>query len=124
MVQEIALQQLMSSLAETGKAPVLVLDPSGASETFFKYKAILVMAYNEREAMPNALRSQFLAAVKRGDTLVLSINEDKSPFDYFDRDAFPEELLDQTKLTEDFLNHFCETDHWAQLHKNFKFVVM
>lgn len=124
MVQEVSLQQLLSALSETGKAPVLVLDPSGASETFFKYKAILVMAYNEREAIPSALKNRFMASVRSGVTLVLSIDEDKSPFDYFDRDSFPEEILDQSKLTEEFLEHYTDTDTWCMLHKNFKFVVL
>ena len=125
MVKEIGVQQLLSALGETGKAPVLILDPSGVSETFFKYKSILVMAYNEREAIPSALKNRFMASVRTGGTLVLSIDEDKSPFDYFDADAFPEEVLDQSKLTEDFLSHFLESDdEWCSLHKDFRFVTL
>ena len=124
MVQEVGLQQILAAIGETGYEPVLVLDPTGASETFFKYKAILVMAYNGPEAIPSALKARFTASVRTGGTLVFSINEDKSPWDYFDPEAFPEEILDRSKLTEDFLNKFQEADEWCRLHDKFKFVVL
>ena len=46
MAKQLLLPQLLSTIGEANGAPVLILDPSGASETFYKYKGILILAYH------------------------------------------------------------------------------
>ena len=46
MAQEVPLTGMLAAIEEMDPwKPILVLDPQGQSEIFFKYKASLIMAY-------------------------------------------------------------------------------
>ena len=51
--------------------PILVLDPEGNSEVFFKYKASFIMAYLPGEVTEHNMMGKFKHCVTRGDTCVL-----------------------------------------------------
>jgi hypothetical protein len=56
--------------------------------------------------------------------MVLSIMNGKSPWDYFNPDYFPEEVMDHSKLDFNFLKRwFLPGEYWG-LNTGFRFVVL
>ena len=128
MAKEVPLTGILDAIEEavtTEWKPILVLDPEGQSEIFFKYKASLIMAYLPGEVTANFMDGKFKHSVTRGDTCVLSIDSNDEPFHYFNPENFPSEMLEKEKLTYDFLKtYITDSNVPCSCHKDYKFVVL
>ena len=128
MAQEVPLTGMLEAIEmmDTWK-PILVLDPQGQSEIFFKYKASLIMAYLPGECESTNWLQKFKYCVSRGDTCVLSIATDAEPYKYFNPETFPVEMMEKDKLTYDFLKkYYPDQDDPlpCSCNKDYKFVVL
>ena len=66
----------------------------------------------------------FRHSVQKGDKLVVSIASDAAPFEYFDPENFPEEMLDRSRLTSGFLEKWDREQDIMYLGENFRFIVL
>jgi hypothetical protein len=124
-IRTIVLTELDSAVAESGGKPVLLLDPEGNSEMFYKYKGSLIMTYVPNEANDGTLRAKFKWSVDKGDTLVLSMLDSDEPSKYFKPDIFPQEMLNRELLTDEFLQTWSDAStEYIHLHADFRFVAL
>jgi hypothetical protein len=90
MARVIPLTEMINSVAANDGRPILILDTSGNSETFFKYKGSLIMTYVPGDATEMNLRAKFKHSVTKGDHLVLSMARDDVPQNHFTPEHLPE----------------------------------
>lgn len=110
MEQEIPLTQLANVVAGNAPHSSLIIDPSGNSITFYKYKGTLAEAQCH-EITPESIRRKFKHAVTRGSTLALSIDSGTSLADIISPSVLPEAAFNLENLTEAVMEPFKDPPH-------------
>lgn len=121
MIRSVPLTQLNEAIDSNLPAGTIILDQSGNSVIFFKYKGTLV----ERDTPDfnaGTLRSRIKHALSRGSTLALKINESDDVTSYFSPDCIPIEIFHREKITKELLDSFSTSrDDYVFLDKDYRF---
>jgi hypothetical protein len=125
-VKQVSLGGMLSAIDENQPIATLLLDTSGNSETFFKYKGCLHLVYDPYENTPERLREKVKHSLTRGDTLVLSCGAGSDILNLFNPNVFPEECLNKSEITLEFLDRFKDSpnEHPPYGVDTFKMVVI
>lgn len=120
MIRSVPLTQLTEAIDSNLPAGTIILDQSGNSVIFFKYKGTLV----ERDTPdfnPGTLRSRIKHALSRGSTLALKINENDDISNFFSPDCIPIEIFHREKITKELLDSFSTSrDDYVFLDKDYR----
>jgi hypothetical protein len=123
-IKQIDLREINRAIGESPEKPIIILDPQGNSETFFKYKACLLCSDVSRDMQPSRLNSALTGSLLRGDNLVLSLAHDQTPWDYFDDTNFPASVLDIQKFKNEVLPQWEEEGDYLHVKPEFRFIVL
>jgi hypothetical protein len=122
MIRTISLNQLIDAVDSNLPAGTIILDPSGNSITFYKYKGTLVERDSLEFNQPR-LRSAINHSVKNGSTLAIKIHAEDDISSFITRETISPELFNRAKITNQVLDTYqANRDDFVILHNDFRFV--
>ena len=122
MIRSIPLTQLVQAVDSNLPSGTIILDPSGNSIVFYKYKGTLV----ERDTpdfTQSTMRSRIKHSVSRGSTLAIKISQEDDITPQLTRDFLPVEIFHREKITQDLLDTYSnDRSDYVMLDEHYRFV--
>jgi hypothetical protein len=122
MIRTIPLGEIINAIDANLPAGTVILDPSGNSVIFFKYKGTLI----ERDSLEfnqAMIRSRVKYSITRGSVLAIKLSHEDDLTQYLVPDTIPTQIFNTTKITRPLLDSFSEgRDDYVSLDKDFRIV--
>ncbi|OMJ71727.1 hypothetical protein SteCoe_29971 [Stentor coeruleus] len=124
VIKSIPLASLVAEVDANIPKGTIILDPSGNTLVFYKYKGTLI----ERDSLEwnqATLRNRVKHSFSRGSTLALKINEEDDIDEYLVRGTLDPEIMNRSKVNYDILNTYSSgRDDVVIMQDDYRFVIL